>query len=117
MAKIALANALQSALGTNIPHPLSNNLLNPPELLNAITGTATHYAGGGGGHGHTGSAQGGIGGGGLGASHSPNITPGNGTDGLGGGGGGSHASPSGSAGRGGSGIVIVRFSFTNPTSF
>jgi hypothetical protein len=61
--------------------------------------------------------QPGGGGGGLGASHSPNVTPGSGTNGLGGGGGGSHNSSVGTNGSGGSGVVIVRFSFTNPTSF
>jgi hypothetical protein len=84
--------------------------------ISTITGSSVYYAGGGGGGtnpiGTPGS--GGLGGGGNG-SHQ--TTGGNGTANTGGGGGGRYYSTVESAGSGGSGVVIVRFLLTVPSSF
>lgn len=87
----------------------------------SISGMSVAYAGGGGGS-IVNSSSGGLGGaGGGGAGGGGNGTVGysnasNGSDNSGGGGGGYYfLSDFGSAGTGGSGIVIVRYPYTNPT--
>ena len=89
-----------------------------------ITGTNTYYAGGGGGGSHNsdnGSTNsnmgsvGGLGGGGAGGTPTKVSNGVNGVANTGGGGGGASV-PSGggsSGGTGGSGIVIIRYNFTN----
>lgn len=80
-----------------------------------ITGTATYYAGGGGGCGYGGGGgTGGLGGGGNGSSGSSGNTNGSANTGGGGGGGGNIANTEGS--NGGSGIVIIKYADTYPTS-
>jgi hypothetical protein len=90
-------------------------------LANAISGTSVYYAGGGGSgtYAHPGGTSGGLGGGGAGgnaADPSPYSMPTNGTPNTGGGGGGG-GNPSVAAvtpgAAGGSGIVIVRYLFSN----
>ena len=83
------------------------------QVLHAITGTATTYAGGGGGGSEipTGDSPGSGGAGGGGAAGSGAAGSGtSGTANTGGGGGGAQGAPtsSGTSGSGGSGIVIVR---------
>ena len=73
-------------------------------------GVNGYFAGGGGGGGGT-AGSGGSGGGGN-AGSSTSINGASGIAHTGGGGGGNYA-PSGSAGNGGSGIVILKYTFTN----
>jgi hypothetical protein len=80
-----------------------------------ITGTSTYYAGGGGGAGYGGAGgTGGLGGGGNGSSGSSGNTAGTANTGGGGGGGGNISGVAGS--NGGSGIVIIKYADTYPTS-
>jgi hypothetical protein len=80
-----------------------------------ISGTATYYAGGGGGCGYGGGGgTGGLGGGGNGSSGSSGNTAGTANTGGGGGGGGNITGTEGS--NGGSGIVIIKYADTYPTS-
>lgn len=81
----------------------------------SITGTSTYYAGGGGGGSYgLGGKPGGLGGSGTGAGSGTTASYAtNGTNSLGGGGGGQSAA-SGSSGNGGSGVLIIKYSNTNP---
>lgn len=84
-------------------------------LSNSITGSSVYYAGGGGGAGYGGGGgTGGVGGGGNGSSSSSGQTNGTANTGGGGGGGGNISGIEGA--NGGSGIVIIKYADTYPTS-
>ncbi len=83
-----------------------------------ITGTEVYYGGGGGGgvqNAAAGIGYGGLGGGGDGSREAVDGTEGKrGTDGLGGGGGGGGGDNGNTkGGGGGSGIIVIRYAFTN----
>lgn len=83
--------------------------------ISDISGTSTYYAGGGGGCGYgSGGGTGGSGGGGNGSNGSAGNTAGTANTGGGGGGGGNITGTEGS--NGGSGIVIIKYADTYPTS-
>lgn len=78
-------------------------------ITNSITGSAVVYAGGGGGHGISNGPTRGIGGTG-GGGNGGGTTGTDGTNGLGGGGGAGTTTP----GKGGSGVVIIKYSLSQP---
>ena len=85
--------------------------------VNIIGGTGNFYAGGGGGGGESSGGSGGNGGGGAGASGNGSGSAG--TNNTGGGGGGATSTFSGpfSGGNGGTGVVILRYTTADVSSF